>query len=109
MIDSSGLKVFGEKKFIESQKKSYFRRIWRKLHIAIDGKGFIRAFEMISHKVNDRACFGPLIDAIGSTSINEALADTGYDSYKTYKICEIEISKRLFRLLETQNKPTKTK
>ena len=89
VIDSSGLKVFGEKEFIESQKrKSYFRRIWRKLHIAIDGKGFIRASEVTSHKINDRACFESLIDAIGSTSINEVLADTGYDSHKSYKICE---------------------
>ena len=89
VIDSSGLKVFGEKEFIESQKrKPYFRRIWRKLHIAIDGKGFIRASKMTSHKVNDRACFEPLIDTIGSASINEVLADTGYDSHKTYKVCE---------------------
>jgi transposase len=89
VIDSSGLKVFGEKEFIESQKrKPYFRRIWRKLHIAIDGKGFIRASEMTSHKVNDRGCFEPLIDAIGSASIDAALADTGYDSHKTYKVCE---------------------
>ena len=78
-----------QKEFIESQKrKSYFRRIWRKLHIAIDGKGFIRASEVTSHKINDRACFESLIDAIGSTSINEVLADTGYDSHKSYKICE---------------------
>ena len=96
VIDSSGLKVFGEKEFIETQKrKPYFRRIWRKLHIAIDGKGFIRASKMTSHKVNDRACFEPLIDAIGSASINEVLADTGYDSHKTYKICEDRNSKTI--------------
>jgi len=89
VIDSSGLKVFGEKELIETQKrKPYFRRIWRKLHIAIDGKGFIKASEMTNHKVNDRACFEPLIDTVGSESIDEALADTGYDSHKIYKTCE---------------------
>tara|TARA_B000000565_G_C23782175_1_gene376376 strand:- start:1309 stop:1563 length:255 start_codon:yes stop_codon:yes gene_type:complete len=43
---------------------------------------------MTIHKVNYRSYFEPLINAIGSVSINEVLADTGYDSHRTYKICE---------------------
>lgn len=88
VIDSSGIKVYGEKEWIKTQKrKPYQRRVWRKLHIAIDGTGVIRASQMTSHKVNDRACFPSLIDEVGSEFIDATLADSGYDSHDNYRVC----------------------
>lgn len=89
VIDSSGLKVYGEKEWIYTQKKkSYQRRVWRKIHIGVDGKGVIHASEMTTHKTDDRACFIPLIDNIGAECIEETLADSGYDSHSLYHECE---------------------
>ena len=88
VIDSSGLKVYGEKEWIETKKgKKYARKVWRKIHIGIDGKGHIKASKMTSHKTDDRACFPGLIDQVGSSFIDEALADSGYDSHNSYHQC----------------------
>jgi hypothetical protein len=89
VIDSSGLKVYGEKEWIKTKYgKEYFRRVWRKIHIGVDGKGFIRASKMTTHKTDDRACFFTLIDQVGSSLIDETLADSGYDSHNCYHQCE---------------------
>ncbi len=76
MIDSSGLKVYDEEWILTKKGKKYARKVWRKIHIGIDGKGHIKASKMTSHKTDDRACFPDLID--------KALADSGYDSHNSY-------------------------
>ena len=89
VIDSSGLKVYGEKEWIKTHKrKPYQRRIWRKIHIGVDGQGVIHASKMTTHKTDDRSCFIPLINKVGSEWIEEALADSGYDSHSLYHQCE---------------------
>jgi hypothetical protein len=83
VIDSSGLKVYGEKEWIKTKHgKEYFRRVWRKIHI-----GVVRSSKMTTHKTDDRACFPTLIDQVGSSLINETLADSGYDSHNSYHQC----------------------
>ena len=57
MIDSSGLKVYDEEWILTKKGKKYARKVWRKIHIGIDGKGHIKASKMTSHKTDDRACF----------------------------------------------------
>jgi hypothetical protein len=89
VIDSSGLKVYGEKEWIKTKHgKEYSRRVWRKIHIGVDGKGIIRASKMTTHKTDDRACFSTLIDQVGSFLVDETLADSGYDSHNCYHQCE---------------------
>ena len=54
VIDSSGFKVFGEKEWLETKHgKQYQRKIWRKLHIGIEGEGIIVAKEMTNHPTDD--------------------------------------------------------
>jgi transposase len=69
-------------------KRSIFRRVWRKVPIGVDGKGFIRASKMTTHKTDDRDCFSTLIDKVDSSLVNETLADSGYDSHNCYNQCE---------------------
>ena len=88
VIDSTGLKIHGEHEWITpKQGRAYKRKVWRKLHIGIDGDGVVRASTMTTHKVNDRACFAPLIDALDVDYINDVLADAGYDSHAASHYC----------------------
>jgi transposase len=84
VIDRTGLKVHGEHEWI---KHAYKRKVWRKLHIGIDGEGMVRASTMTTHKVNDRACFSPLINSLDVDYIDDVLADSGYDSHAAYHDC----------------------
>lgn len=89
VIDSTGLKVFGEKEWLETKHgKQYQRKIWRKLHIGVDKLGLIVAKEMTDHRTDDRACVNSLLEQVDTDFIDEALADTGYDSHKIYKELE---------------------
>lgn len=48
--DSSGLKVFGEREWIEARTgKTYQRKIWRKIYIAIGKEGTILDLQMTNH------------------------------------------------------------
>lgn len=88
VIDSTGLKIHGEHEWIKpKQGHAYKRKVWRKPHIGIDGEGVVRASTMTTHKVNDRACFSPLIDSLDTDYIDDVLADAGYDSHAAYHDC----------------------
>jgi len=82
IIDSSGLKVFGEREWLETKYgKQYQRKVWRKLHIGINDKGEIIAKEMTDHLTYDRALVDSLLHQGGTEHIDELLADGGYDSH----------------------------
>ena len=85
VIDSSGIKVYGEKEWLENKKgKKYQRRKWRKIHIGVDEKGNILDLKMTDHKTNDRQMTKPIIESIGFKNIDEMLGDGGYDSLDIY-------------------------
>ena len=85
VIDSSSLKVFGEKEWLETKYgKKYQRKVWRKLHIGIDGQGFIVAREMTTHLTDDRSCIPSLLTQAKAENAHDLLADGGYDSHAVY-------------------------
>lgn len=85
IIDLSGLKVFGEKEWLETKHgKQYQRKVWRKLHIGIEGQGFIVAREMTTHLTDDRSCVHSLLTQAKTENGHELLADSGYDSHAVY-------------------------
>ena len=85
VIDSSGIKVYGEKEWLETKKgKTFQRKKWRKLHIGVDGKGLIQGLEMTDHKTNDLQMVKPLIEFIGPENIDEMLGDGGYEGHDVY-------------------------
>jgi len=89
VIDSSGLKVFGEREWLETKYgKQYQRKVWRKLHIGINDNGEIIAKEMTDHLTDDRALVESLLQQAGIEYIDELLADGGYDSHKVYQYSE---------------------
>ena len=89
VIDSSGIKVYGEKEWLENREgKKYQRSKWRKIHIGVDEKGNILDLKMTDHKTNDRQMTNLIIDSIGLENINEVLGDGGYDNLNIYSYLE---------------------
>ncbi len=89
VIDSTGLKVFGEKEWLQTKHgKQYVRKVWRKLHIGVEAGGYIVARVLTHHHTDDRACVDAILDQSNSAYITEMLADGGYDSHKIYKELE---------------------
>lgn len=89
VIDSTGLKVFGEKEWLETKYgKQYQRKVWRKLHVGVEKGGRIVTRVLTDHRTDDRACVKPLLDSLDSQYISELLADGGYDSHQIYQDLE---------------------
>jgi transposase len=79
LIDSTGLKVFGMGQWCE-EKHGRGRRIWKKLHLAVDQKSqMIVASTFTTHLTGDRSQVLPLLDQIDS-DVASVKADGAYDS-----------------------------
>jgi IS5 family transposase len=80
VIDSSGLKVYGEGEWKTRQHGISKRRRWRKMHLAIDeATGEILAVVTAERSVGDCEKLGDLLDAI-SEPIDQVSADGAYDT-----------------------------
>lgn len=87
-IDSTGVKIHGEKEWQqEKYKNTKTRKSWRKLHIAVDEEGFIVASSLTNRDVSDCAQVPVLLDQI-EASIDSVLADGAYDQIVTYESME---------------------
>jgi len=88
VIDSTGLKVFGEGEW-KVRKHGYSkRRTWRKVHLAIDADSQgIEAMECTSNDVADSEVLPSLLEQIESP-LEQVGADGAYDTHGTYAIIE---------------------
>ncbi len=82
IFDSTGLKVMGEREWMNYKHGTRQRKVWRKLHIAIED-GEIVAHTLTIHTISDTAEVAPLAEQI-EAPISEALGDGGYDHTATY-------------------------
>ena len=78
LIDSSGIKIYGEGEWNEFKHCQNQRKTWRKLHLAIDDEGEIVAKELTENNVGDSSCVDKLLDQIDQR-IDTVYADGGYD------------------------------
>ena len=62
IFDSTGLKVTGEKEWMNAKHGNKQRKIWRKLSIVINLHGDIVAHTLSEHTFSDPASVGPLLD-----------------------------------------------
>jgi hypothetical protein len=70
VIDSTGLKIVGDGEWhARKHKTSNKRRSWRKLHLGVDGDGFIVASQLTESSVDD--------SSVGVTMIKEGGASIG--------------------------------
>jgi hypothetical protein len=84
VVDSTGVKVFGEGEWKVRQHGISKRRTWRKLHVAVnEATGEALAVELTTNSVDDAAEVKPLLAQI-ATPIKAFGGDGGYDKKKVY-------------------------
>jgi hypothetical protein len=84
LIDSTGLKIYGEGEWLDQQHGIRSRRRWRKLHLGIDaGTHKIVAAELTPDDVGDISAVPGLLDQIGA-DVASVMADGAYDGETVY-------------------------
>jgi len=65
VIDSTGLKMVGDGEWhVAKHKTTNKRRTWRKLHLGVDGNGFIVASRLTESGIRDRLGKKPAFEAV---------------------------------------------
>jgi len=83
-LDSTGLQTYSGNEWLENKHgKQYRRKVWKKLHIAVNESGKIVAQIVTDHHQDDRK---PVEDLLADITTEEVLADPGYDGENTYKL-----------------------
>lgn len=84
VVDSTGLKVFGEGEWKTRQHGISKRRTWRKLHLGVDeSSGEVVAMELTTNDVTDGEVFPDLLEQIAE-KISCVSADGAYDKRNCY-------------------------
>jgi len=84
VVDSTGVKVYGEGEWKVRQHGYSKRRTWRKLHLAVDeATGEIQAMALTTNSVDDAAEVSSLLSQI-QNPIAAFSGDGGYDKHKVY-------------------------
>ena len=85
VVDSTGLKILGDGEWhAHKHKTANRRRPWRKLHIGVDGNGFIVASELTESGVDDGSVGVTMIERI-EAAIERFNADGAYDTTAIYE------------------------
>lgn len=88
VVDSTGIKVYGEGEWQVRQHGVGKRRTWRKLHLGVDeSTGEILAAVVSTNNVSDGEAFGDILEAI-EDPIETVSADGAYDQRKCYDLIE---------------------
>jgi len=84
VVDSTGVKVFGEGEWKVRQHGYTRRRTWKKLHVGVDeATGDILAFAVTDNSVADHAELPGLLEQIDEP-LAQVSADGAYDKRKSY-------------------------
>jgi hypothetical protein len=89
VVDSSGLKVYGEGEWKVRQHGISKRRTWRKIHLGVDEKsGQIVAQVLTENYVDDASVVPQLLDQAteNGLKIDRIAGDGAYDNRKTYDL-----------------------
>jgi transposase len=84
LVDSTGVKIYGEGEWLDQKHGVQSRRHWRKLHLAIDADSHeIVAVELTADDVGDISALPDLLDQIDG-SVGSVTADGAYDGQAVY-------------------------
>lgn len=84
VLDSTGLKVYGEGEWKVKKHGADKRRTWRKLHLAIDeATNEVHAVELTTNAISDADMAGPLVTNI-TCPVARLSGDGAYDQVKVY-------------------------
>lgn len=85
IVDSTGLKVCGEKEWMNTKHGTKQRKIWRKVHMMIDDDGTILSSTLTTHDSSDVSQVPDLLQEYEGV-IHEFIGDSGgYDHPQTYE------------------------
>jgi len=84
IIDSTGLKIYGEGEWALAKHKTKQRKSWRKLHISVGIDAQIKAVTLTNHLTDDASQVGPLRSQINE-DVSETIGDGAYDSRGVYE------------------------
>ncbi len=85
VVDSTGMKVYGEGEWKVRQHGYTKRRTWRKLHLAIDSETQgIEAAVLTTNDFKDSEVLPDLMEQIEG-KVKQLSGDGGYDSHETYE------------------------
>ena len=88
VVDSTGIKVYGEGEWKVRVHGWVKHRLWRKLHLAVNSKTQeIETFELTDLGVQDCEGFSLLVDKVGD-EIRSAKGDGAYDRFSCYEVAE---------------------
>lgn len=86
VIDSTGLKVFGEGEWKVRKHGAEKRRVWRKLHLAVDPvTHYIVAAEVSLENVHDAEMLPTLLNPL-RRKLGRVYADVAYDSKASHRL-----------------------
>jgi len=87
VIDSTGLKVYGEGEWKVRQHGTTQRRTWRKLHLAVDADNHeVIAAELTAAFVGDAEVLPDLLDQLpAEESVASVAADGAYDTHTCHQ------------------------
>ena len=91
VIDSTGLKVYGEGEWKQRQHGKSKRRTWRKIHIGLDPEtGEITATRLTDNSKHDSSQTAPLLEETlrQGRAISTVGGDGAYDKWKCYEAIE---------------------
>jgi Transposase DDE domain len=84
VVDSTGLKIYGEGEWLDAQRGGCSRRRWRKLHIGINADTHeVVVAELTPDNVGDVSTVAELLEQIASR-VASLTADGAYDSEAVY-------------------------
>ena len=84
LIDSTGVKIYGEGEWLDQKHGVRSRRRWRKLHLAVDADTQeIAAVELTPDDVGDVSALPDLLDQI-EAPVGSVTADGAYDGETSY-------------------------
>ncbi len=84
IVDSTGLQIVGEGPWAAAKHGTRGTRDWRKLHVGVDGRGFIVAHGMTESRVDDASVVPNLLSQV-SGAIERFTADGAYDKTAVYE------------------------
>jgi hypothetical protein len=83
IVDSTGLKVYGQDEWHQEKHNIKPRRTWRKLHICVDEKHQILACELTTPDVADATALPSLLAQV--EKFDKFVGDGAYDGYDSYQ------------------------
>ena len=87
IVDSSGLKVYGAGEWHQVKHNLKKRRVWNKLHLAVDEKHQVIAATLTTFRESDESQVPVLLDQL-EAPFETFMADGAYDGKPTYEAIE---------------------